>query len=236
MPEHTKTTRHELNVFISSRDARCDECGEQLGHHAWITLQEGKRAVCLICSDLDHLVFLPSGDAALARRARKHSRLSAVVLKWSRSRKRYGRQGVLVESEAVERAEQECVADAAVREARKTHAAVRRAELDRSYMTQFAARIREIYRYCPTGREQVIAEHACRKYSGRVGRSAAAKALCEEAVRLSVLAHVRHFETLYDDLLLQGYERHDARRRVQAQVTRVLAQWEQGSSGLMPSS
>jgi hypothetical protein len=49
----------------------------------------------------------------MTRRARKNSVLSAVVLKWSRARKRYERQGVLVESEAAENAEQECQAESA---------------------------------------------------------------------------------------------------------------------------
>jgi hypothetical protein len=83
----------DLKVFISSRDSICDECGEELGHHAWITLAGEKGALCLACADLEHLVFLPAGNAALTRRSRKHSTLSAVVLKWSRARKRYERQG-----------------------------------------------------------------------------------------------------------------------------------------------
>lgn len=72
------------------------------------------------------------------------------------------------------------------------------------YIRSFANRVREIYPFCPAAREHRIAEHACRKYSGRVGRSAAAKALDEEAVRLAVTAHIRHVETNYDDLLLEG--------------------------------
>ena len=81
----------ELKVFIASRESRCAECDEDLGHHAWIFLRRDKGAICLTCADLDHLVFLPSGDAAVTRRARKHSGLSAVVLKWSRARKHYER-------------------------------------------------------------------------------------------------------------------------------------------------
>ena len=92
---------NDLKVFISTRESKCGECGEDLGRRAWITLHEKKGALCLTCADLDHLVFLPSGDAALTRRSRKHSRLSAVVLKWSQARKRYERQGLIVESEAL---------------------------------------------------------------------------------------------------------------------------------------
>ena len=71
-----------------------------------------------------------------------------------------------------------------------------------------------------------IAEHACLKYSGRVGRSAAAKSLDEGAIRLAVTAHVRHAETHYDALLAQGYDRWDARAQVEGGVSRVLSQWE----------
>ena len=37
-----------------------------------------------------------------------------------------------------------------------------------------------------------MAKHACEKYSGRVGRSAAAKSFDATAIDLAVKAHVRH--------------------------------------------
>ena len=76
-----RTKTNELKVFISNQESKCGECNQDLGRRAWIMLHEKKGALCLSCADFDHLVFLPSGDAALTRRARKHSRLSAVVLK-----------------------------------------------------------------------------------------------------------------------------------------------------------
>jgi hypothetical protein len=54
---------------------------------------------------MDHLVFLPSGDAGLTRRAHRASELSAVVVRFSRTRKRYERQGLLVEGAALAQAE-----------------------------------------------------------------------------------------------------------------------------------
>ena len=221
---------NEIIVFITTRESKCDECGEELGRHAWIVLGEDKSARCLTCADLDHLVYLPAGDATITRRTKKHSRLSAVVLKWSRARKRYERQGLLVENEAIEKAELECEGDAAQREFRRLQAALRREELDQEYIKRFAARVRKIYPHCPKGRETIIAEYACRKYSGRVGRSAAAKALDEQAVRLAVTAHVRHTETRYDDLLLKMSDREDARESVHDDVKHVLYLWEYGDS------
>ena len=215
----------ELKVFISSRDSVCDECGDKLGHQAWITLVQDKRALCLACSDLDHLAFLSSGDAALTRRARKYSGLSAVVLKWSRSRKRYERQGLLIEEEALTKAEEECLADFDLRARRQAREAERRETEDLAYQTQFAQHLRELFPGCPAGREQKIAEHACLKYSGRVGRSAAAKQLDEAAIRLTVVAHIRHRETSYDKLLMRGYDRSEARAEIQREVTQILHQW-----------
>ena len=216
----------ELLVFISHRDSTCDECKEELGHGAWITLNKQKGALCLSCADLDHLVFLAPGDAALTRRARRHSILAAVVLKWSRARKRYERQGLLVENEALERAEQECLADSESRARRREREAEKHAEMDQKYIGQFAVRVRELFPRCPSGREMTIAQHACLKYSGRVGRSASAKKLDEDAVRLAVVAHIRHAETNYDTLLAEGYDRQDARMEVRKEVDRTVSQWE----------
>src|SRR5262244_3721440 len=166
MAPAAKADREDIKVFISHRDSTCDECGDSLGRQAWITLAREKGALCLACADLDHLVFLPSGDAALTRRAKKHSTLSAVVLKWSRARKRYERQGVLVEENGLVRAEAECLTDGEVRARRREREAERCAELDREYVARFARRIRELFPNCAPGAEDAIAEHACLRYSG----------------------------------------------------------------------
>jgi len=196
----------DLKVFITSRESTCDECGENLGRKAWITLTENRGALCLSCADMDHLVFLPSGDAALTRRARKHSTLSAVVLKWSRARKRYERRGILVEESGLEKAEAECLADADARARRRERQAQRRSELDRQYIDAFAARIRELYPRCPA----------------------------RTALRLAVAAHIRHVETSYDRLLANGWDRMEARGYVEKQVHAVLAKWEGESHGDFP--
>jgi hypothetical protein len=216
----------DVKVFISHRDSKCDECGEELGRKAWITLEEGKGALCLACADLDQLVFLPTGDAALTRRARKHSVLSAVVLKFSKARGRYERQGLLVEENALDKAEAECLADADARERRADRQRERQADLDRNYVAEFAKRVRELFPGCPAKREVLIAEHACRKYSGRIGRSASAKSFEEEAVLLAVAAHIRHRETNYDELLAGEWDRWKARMQVRYEVDEILRSWQ----------
>ncbi len=216
----------DIKVFISNRDSSCGECGEDLGRRAWITLAGDKGALCLTCADLDHLIFLPSGNAALTRRARKHSTLAAVVLKWTRARKRYERQGLLVEAKALEEAETECLADSEARARQREREARRRAQLDREYVERFALRVRELFPQCPPQKEIAIAEHSCLKYSGRVGRSAAAKSFDENAIQSAVIAHIRHVETQYDDLLARGYERWESRAQVQGEIDWVLTQWK----------
>ena len=225
MSVSAKQQKEEIKVFISHRSSTCGECLEDLGSKAWITLVRDKGAQCLSCADLDQLIFLASGDAALTRRARKHSRLSAVVLKWSRARKRYERQGLLVEERALELAEDECLADADLRARRREREAERRAGLDETFVDRFAISIREAFPRLASGREQKIAEHACLKYSGRIGRSALGKKMDEHAVRLAVIAHIRHNETNYDELLGRGWERSEARRAVAAAVDEILNQW-----------
>jgi hypothetical protein len=94
---------------------------------------------------------------------------------------------------------------------------------------QFAKRIRELFPDCPPEREMQIAEHACRKHSGRVGRSAAAKSLSEAAVLLAVAAHIRHRETDYDKLLAGELDRTDARAKVRYKVDELLRRWQRST-------
>lgn len=212
-------------VFISDRESFCGECHENLGNHAWITLGRDKGALCLECADLAHLDFLPPGDRALTLRAKKYSNLYAVVLKWNRRRKRYERQGILVEEEAIEKAEAECLKDADVRERRRIREAERREGADKEYVAMFAKRIRELFANSPPGKEAIIARHACKKYSGRVGRSSSAKSLDPKAVTLAVAAHIRHTMTNYDELLTKGTQRSLARQSVYDKVQQIVEKW-----------
>jgi len=91
---------------------------------------------------------------------------------------------------------------------------------------RFTGQVRELFPGCPPNREMIIAEHACLKYSNRVGRTATAKKLDAEAVELAVIAHIRHAETGYDTLLAKGYERWEARNQVREAANRVLADWK----------
>jgi len=219
-----KAKPDDLVVFEILRDSTCAECGEELGKGRWLRL-ERERPLCLSCADLAHLVFLPSGDAALTRRTGRYSSLKAVVVRFSRARKRYERQGVLVEENALARAEQECLADADARARMRERRVDRDAQLDAHYRDEFARRVRALYPSCPAPESVAIAEHACRKYSGRVGRTAEAKRFDGEAITLAVNAHIRHVHTDYDRLLGAGWDRQEARAHVRSRIEQVVANW-----------
>jgi hypothetical protein len=215
----------EILVFFVRRDTKCGECGNDLFSGTMITLDKERGALCLSCADLDHLQFLASGDAAVTRRATKHSKLRAVVLQWSRTRNRYERQGILVEAEAIEKAETECLGDAERRKRQGERRALRAAQLDEVFVEQFAEAIRQQFPNCPIPDANRIAEHACLRSSGRVGRTAAAKQFDPDAIYLAVVAAVRHEFTDYDILLLRGIERSDARSSVRNKVEKKLREW-----------
>jgi hypothetical protein len=213
-----------ITVFSPHSAWVCASCGDT----GDLLFKDNAGALCLDCADLGHLEFLPSGDAALTRRATKASRLSAVVVRWSRQRKRYERQGILAEPAAIEQAAQECLSDAEVRARRRTRDQSRRADQDVVFRNEFAAAIREQFPGCPDDRAEAIALHAAARGSGRVGRSAAGRALDPDAVRLAVVASVRHVDTDYDALLMSGVDRESARAQVHTRVEDVVNAWRDG--------
>ncbi|WP_406305650.1 DUF2293 domain-containing protein [Streptomyces sp. NBC_00885] len=212
----------DLVVIQPLKGRHCAECREgPLPMH----LLEFNAPICLDCADLAHLVFLPRGSAALTRRAREASSLCAVVVRFSRRRKRYERQGLLVEEAALARAESACLADADARARRRERDAVRRAAEDVRFTASFAAEILRLFPGCPPARAQDVAAHASARGSGRVGRTAAGRSLEEGALTAAVRASVRHLDTEYDALLMSGVARHEARARVAAVIEGVLASW-----------
>ena len=211
----------DLVVVMPLKDWTCAQCSGT----GDLLVMEDPGPLCLSCADMDHLVYLPSGDAALTRRAKKASGLCAVVVRFSRSRKRYERQGILVEEAALDEAERECLADEEVRARRREREEVRRADQDLAFQAEMAAEIVRLFPGCPAARAEAIAYHAGARGSGRVGRSAAGRALDPRAVSLAVAASVRHEDTGYDELLMSGVLRTAEREQVGTEVQRILASW-----------
>jgi hypothetical protein len=212
----------DLLVISPRSPFTCTDCGESGEEPLFM---EGSGPLCLACADLDHLVFLPSGDAALTRRAKQGSQLRAVVVRFSTARKRYERQGILVEEPALADAERRCLADEEARARRRDRDRVRRAEQDLELQARMTEGIRRIFPGCPASRAEAIARHASLRGSGRMGRTAAGRALDSEAITLVVIASIRHHDTAYEELLMAGVERGEARQRVHPDVQQVLDSW-----------
>jgi hypothetical protein len=111
-PALSETKRERLQEMASrppelvaisphNRDWNCHRCGGTTG----FLMMQDEGPTCMNCVGLGDLVFLPAGDANLTRRVKAKSQRSAVVVRFSRSRKRYERQGLLVEEAALSEAE-----------------------------------------------------------------------------------------------------------------------------------
>ncbi|MCE5295108.1 MAG: hypothetical protein LLF94_10925 [Chlamydiales bacterium] len=101
---HEKAPEHA--VFITVSETACNKCLKQIPKGAFLD-KEKDQVYCMSCSEYGEMAFLPSGDPLLTRRAKKYSSQSCIVLKFSRTRGRYERQGILIEEEALNKAQQE---------------------------------------------------------------------------------------------------------------------------------
>ena len=222
-PASQEGKAQDLVVVLPLKSWSCAECS---GTGDFLTMDDAG-PLCLTCADLDHLVYLPAGDAALTRRSKKASGLSAVVVRFSRARRRYERQGILVEEEELDRAERECLADEESRARRKLREQARRTEEDAELQVRGTTEILRLYPSCPKDRVEEIARHTFTRGSGRVGRTAAGRDLDPEALTLAVAAAIRHVDTPYDELLMAGMDRLEARAHVQPDVERVIVGWRE---------
>jgi hypothetical protein len=212
----------DLVVVQPLKAFTCVGCGRT---DADMLVMEDAGPACLTCTDFDHLIFLPAGDAALTRRAKQASRLSAVVVRFSRTRKRYERQGLLVERAAVEQAEQQCLSDEEARTRRRERDRQRREAADERFQRELAEQIGLLFPGCPLQRVAAISRHTGTRSSGRVGRSAAGRAFDPDAVTRAVVASVRHEDTAYDELLMAGVPREEARERIRTDIDQVVERW-----------
>jgi hypothetical protein len=211
-------------VFQILRDSTCSECGVEIEQGS-LLFMEAKQPLCLACALMDDLEYLSAGDTALTRRATKYSGRTAVVVRFSRSRGRYERQGILVEPAALQKAEHECTQDADARAAARAAAAVAREKGDCELVSRMTERIRDLFPGIAANEAAAIARHTATRGSGRVGRTAAGRNLEEGPLVAAVRAAVRHNRTRYDELLAEGMDRELARFEVGDQVEKILEKW-----------
>jgi len=93
LTEKTDRPPELVVVMPLKSDWKCHRCAATGG---WLVMEEPGPA-CLRCVGMDDLEFVPSGDALLTRRLKAKSARGAIVVRFSRARKRYERQGILVE-------------------------------------------------------------------------------------------------------------------------------------------
>jgi hypothetical protein len=88
----------ELVVILPLKlDWTCHRCGGT----GDLLMMENAGPACLRCAGLGDLEFVPAGNALLTRRVKARSARHAVVVRFSKSRGRYERQGLLVESQVL---------------------------------------------------------------------------------------------------------------------------------------
>ena len=94
----------ELLVIQPLNDTwKCHRCGGT----GDLLIMESPGPACLRCTGLDDLEFLSAGDALLTRRVKAKSARHAVVVRFSKTRRRYERQGLLVEPHALTEGQRE---------------------------------------------------------------------------------------------------------------------------------
>lgn len=215
----------ERKVFICFEERKCADCNTLIEVNDFIVREFEGYMTCLKCAGLERLVFLPTGDACVTRRAKQYSSTWEEVVWFNRRHKRNERRGILVEKEALEKAQKSCLEDQAEREQKQQIAAQKRAEQDCQHLMDFTAAIRAHYPSCPDEDVQEIAEYACEKYSRRVGRSQMAKNLDSNAVDLAVRAYIRHCYTDYDYFCALYSDRKFARECFQQHLDLIAAAW-----------
>lgn len=215
-------------VAQAGASATCVRCATRLADDILVTRDDKGNTTCLSCAGLANLTVVPSGDVALTRRAQSQSGRVAILIGWSPRSKRWERRGTLVEPRALVSAKAQCEADSERRIVARQRAADRRVIEDREHHAKFRAAVLQLYPGCPRAEATDIASHACEKHSGRVGRSADAKALGDEPVRLAVIAHVRHLHTSYDTVIDSNRDKRKSRRIVRGSLQEVLDAWASG--------
>lgn len=222
-----KMSTFNRNVYLTQQlNLSCSKCKRAIKQwDRFVVESENSRGLCFKCSPFTEKEFLPSGDSAMTRRSKKHSRYCGVLLEWNSKRRRFERKGQCVEADAIIKARAECKADADKRKIINTKLAFKREMADKIYVADFAKAIKQRYPSIPKGRELAIAKHACEKYSGRVGRSASAKQFDGDMIDRAVEAHIRHHETSYDSEFGKGKAKRVIRSKIKPVVVKYLSDW-----------
>ncbi|MBS0654165.1 MAG: hypothetical protein JSR46_00160 [Verrucomicrobia bacterium] len=96
----------EQVVIQTTIDSQCTACEKKLPVKSYL-FTEGGKALCLPCANLQTWAFLSSINRRLARFLKRENAKFIPVKKFTRSDKRYQRQGILLDRETLKKAYQE---------------------------------------------------------------------------------------------------------------------------------
>jgi hypothetical protein len=116
-----KKDRNDEVVYELSRAARCYNCDRKLlvgdlvtvviGESSEYSDEKEREVRCSKCAGLEQMQVVKPGNAKLTRLAKKYSKESYVIMRWSELWKTYERKGILAEPLAIEKANSEIQKD-----------------------------------------------------------------------------------------------------------------------------
>ena len=202
--------REDLVVFSILRDSQCVECGEALWKGKFLFMEKERplHAPISITSSTCPVVMLRSHDAP---------RSTAPFRRWSSDSAGLGATTSAKASWSKNPHSRKPNTNAFRTPARgRLGASARKYAVSNRIRSAHPRRgcDRELFPGCPPAEALAIAEHTTARGSGRVGRTASGKTLDKRAITAAAIAAIRHTHTRYDELLMSGFDRVDARDAV----------------------
>lgn len=168
-------------------------------------------------------VEVPTGDPFITRKIKALAKTVYVRMN-KRKRSGYSRAiGILATKKVVEKALNEAEATENIRAEKRVLSAVYREKREIKARGRTTQKVLESYPNMPEDEARQIVGHAFEVGSGRVGRSSLFE--LDAKIDLAVKAHVRHVHTEYEELLMQGWDREEARQEVAEEIIQVIRQW-----------
>jgi hypothetical protein len=93
----------DVDVYIAKSPLRCGQCGKEIASKDKIT-RNGERSLCLSCSGLDGLEYLPAGKASMTSQAMHFTGRKVPVFRETTTGAK--RIGTLVSGDAIGKAQQ----------------------------------------------------------------------------------------------------------------------------------
>lgn len=170
-------------------------------------------------------VEVPTDDPYLTRTIKAQAETVYVRMKKPKGGGYSRPTAVFAPEDAVDAARAMAEETERARQLRRKSAAEYRARKEQKSQTEMSGRLLEAFPGMPEDEARMIVAHAFEVGSGRVGRTSSLDPA--EKLDLAVRAHIRHVHTAYEKLLMDGWDREEARDAVRADVNAVYERWQQ---------